>query len=84
MAPPIENFPVAELPRRVQTTMHQQRRKKPLELEKCQLMELVQYRCDPQGSNLSTAVINCTPIVRLFRQYVLPLSSKKPRSDPRD
>ena len=81
MALPIGNFPVAELPRRIQTTVHQKRRKTPLDLEKCQLMELVQYQCDPEGSNPSNVVIKCTPLIRLFRRYARSIYHKQFRSD---
>ena len=68
MSPPVESFPATELPWRVQVTSQGKRRKKPIELEKCALMELVQYKCDVEGQGAETAVIKCVPIVRLFRR----------------
>lgn len=69
MAPLVPVFPVTSLPDRVNIVsknFQEKRRKGPaVELEKCQLMEMVQYAC-----NLSvTGQPVCTPVVRLFRRY---------------
>lgn len=71
MAPPVEAFPAFQLPDRVQITTKYRRRKKPVDLLKCDLMEMVQYSCnvekDPRGGR---GVIRCEPLVRLFRRFV--------------
>ena len=69
MTPPIESFPASELYHRVQITVQGRRRKKDVDLAKCQLRELVQYACHPEESAFSEhTVIKCRQIVRLFRQ----------------
>ena len=69
MSPPVESFPAIELPWRIQGTTEGKRRKKLIELDKCQLMEFVQYSCILEGESAATARIKCVPIVRLFRKY---------------
>jgi len=69
MTPPIESFPASELYYRVQSTVQGRRRKKDVDLTRCQLRELVQYACHLEKSVLSEQpVIQCRQIVRLFRQ----------------
>lgn len=70
MAPPIEAFPVSELHHRVNVLPNGKRRKGgDVDLNKCDLMELVQYSCHLKGDPKSTnAVIQCEPVVKLFRK----------------
>ena len=70
MAPPVEAFQASELPERVQITALGRRRKEPVDLEKCELLEMVQYSCWLEGGKRSQqADIKCEPIVRAFRKY---------------
>lgn len=67
MSPPVEKFPATELPARVQIYQKgykDKRRKTPVDLEKCELMEMLQYRCDPRPGRM----IVCEEVVKLFRR----------------
>ena len=70
MSPPIESFPAFQLPDRVQVTTKNRRRKRLVELQKCELMEMVQYSCDVEKDKGGASVIKCQPLVRLFRRWV--------------
>ena len=64
MGPPVQSFPTEELEARVNILPNGRRRKGgDVELNGCELMELVQYSCELNGS-----VIQCQPIVKLFRR----------------
>ena len=71
MAPLVPVFPVSSLPEQVNfvTKNFQERRRKgpPIELEKCQLLEMTQYSCFPPEDKPGPAI--CTPLVRMFRRY---------------
>lgn len=76
MAPLVPIFPTEDLPSRVQIVhrgFKEKRRKgEPIDLQKCELMELVQYSCNPPEEGiLAPGVVKCKPIVRLFRRFVL-------------
>lgn len=80
MAPLVPIFSTEDLPHRVQIThrgFKEKRRKgEPIDLTKCELMELVQYSCNPPEEGLQApGVIKCKPIVRLFRRFVFFLFS---------
>ncbi|RAH66867.1 uncharacterized protein BO66DRAFT_394380 [Aspergillus aculeatinus CBS 121060] len=73
MAPLVPVFHAETLPEHVNisTKNFQEKRRKggPVELEKCQLLEMVQYSCNPpQGGIPKPGVIVCQPVVRLFRR----------------
>lgn len=70
MSPPVESFPAFELADRVQVTMRNRRRKKLVDLHKCELMEMVQYSCEVEKDKGGGSVIKCEPLVRLFRRWV--------------
>lgn len=74
MAPLVEVWPASELPDRVQVVrsgFKDKRRKVPIDLEKCKLMEMVQYSCNPPSEPPpGPGVVHCKPIVRLFRRYI--------------
>ncbi|KAK8218478.1 hypothetical protein IWZ01DRAFT_493130 [Phyllosticta capitalensis] len=70
MAPPIEHFHPEELEARVQYKTDGRYRKGGVDLEKCKLMEMVQYDCWPERRG-SGSVVKCKPLVRLFRKYVV-------------
>lgn len=75
MAPLIPIFPTTDLPDRVQivhSAFKEKRRKgDPIDLEKCALLELVQYSCNPPSEGIQApGVVKCKPVVRLFRRCV--------------
>jgi Mitochondrial export protein Som1 len=75
MAPLVPVFHTPDLPSRIQIehrAFKEKRRKGgPLDLDKCDLMELVQYSCNPPEAGIQApGVVKCVPIVRLFRRYV--------------
>jgi len=72
MAPPVQVFPPSELTARIQYTVDGKRRKQPVKLEECKLMEMVQYMCDVEGDPKKDpkGKVVCWPVVRSFRRYV--------------
>lgn len=69
MAPLVESFPASQLASRVQYVPNGKRRKPPVDLKDCQLKELIQYHCDLNGPrNDPKSVVECEPILRLFRK----------------
>ena len=79
MAPPVERWPATELPVRIQGDVVGKRRKLlarqrgEIDLEKCELLEMVQYSCIVEGAtdaerHRKDARVVCTPIERLFRR----------------
>lgn len=70
MAPPIEAFPISELEDRINVQSNGRRRKGgDIDLRKCELLELVQYECGLKGRERGRrAVIQCAPVVKLFRR----------------
>lgn len=63
VGPPVQSFPVADLEKHINTDARGKKRKPPVKLEECKLMELVQYKCDVVDGE-----VLCRPILRLFRQ----------------
>jgi hypothetical protein len=71
MAPPIEIWSASELPDRVQVTMKGRLRKDQIELQDCELLEMLQYECTVQdGRRDREAAVVCRPVERLFRRLV--------------
>jgi len=76
MPPPVERWPASELPLRIQATLDGRRRKGGnVELEKCELLEMLQYNCVVEGKSESKrysreARVVCRPVERWFRRYV--------------
>ncbi|KAL2006927.1 hypothetical protein VTN00DRAFT_9595 [Thermoascus crustaceus] len=74
MAPLVPIFPTTSLPERVQilqTTTYREKRRKggPIDLEKCALLEMLQYSCNPPAEGVpEPGVVRCKPVVRLFRR----------------
>ncbi|KAN0071755.1 hypothetical protein V8E54_010351 [Elaphomyces granulatus] len=74
MPPLVPLFPPSELTERVQVVqsgfIKEKRRKgPPVELEKCVLLEMVQYSCNPPSEGIQPpGVVKCKPLVRLFRR----------------
>ncbi|KAJ6157829.1 hypothetical protein N7470_005421 [Penicillium chermesinum] len=73
MAPPVQSFSAERLPSHVNIVQHnfiQKKRKGPqIELEKCPLMEMMQYSCNPPSKGAPEAGrIVCKPVLRLFRR----------------
>ena len=70
MAPPIEAFPISELEQRVNVQSNGRRRKGgDIDIGKCELLELVQYKCDVKEKKKDQrSFIQCAPVVKLFRR----------------
>lgn len=73
MAPLSPAFATDDLPDRIQFVQKgfKEKRRKggTVDLEKCALMELVQYSCNPPTDGIQApGVVKCKPIVRLFRK----------------
>jgi inner membrane protease subunit SOM1 len=64
--PPVEPFDFSTLEERVNTLPNGKRRKKPIKLEDCQLVQLKQFKCVPSEGDLKRVV--CSPFLRLFRR----------------
>ncbi|KAK8175647.1 hypothetical protein IWX90DRAFT_424789 [Phyllosticta citrichinensis] len=73
MAPPIEHFPPEELEARAQFDAKGRYRKGGVDLEKCKLMEMLQYDCWVER-RVSQPFVKCRPLVRMFRKYVASVS----------
>jgi Mitochondrial export protein Som1 len=74
MAPLVPIFPASELPEQVQIVSNgfKEKRRKgpPIDLEKCELLELMQHSCNPPSEGVPPpGVVKCKPILRLFRRY---------------
>ena len=74
MPPLVPLFPASELTERVQVVQsgfkEKRRKGPPVELNKCVLLEMVQYSCNPPSEGIqSPGVVKCKPLVRLFRRY---------------
>lgn len=70
MAPELESFHCSELLEHIHTLPNGKRRKGPaINLNDCELMELVQYECRLKGKPKSAeSVIQCFPLTKLFRR----------------
>ncbi|PIB03110.1 hypothetical protein CB0940_11722 [Cercospora beticola] len=69
MPPVVEAFHASELESRLNTLPSGKARKPPIqELKKdCELKELLQYNCEPEGEKGKQRVV-CRPVLRLLRQ----------------
>ncbi|KAI9849847.1 MAG: hypothetical protein M1837_000061 [Sclerophora amabilis] len=67
MAPPIEAFPASQLPERVQTTAAGKKRKVPVKLDQCELLEMLQYECWVEDKRKGGKIL-CETVERLFRK----------------
>jgi len=84
MVPPLESWPVSQLPERLQVYQSgfkdKKRKGEPIDLKKCELLEMVQYSCWPDERALEVVQgqlrvnlrefgeVTCDPLVRLFRK----------------
>ncbi|OBR07913.1 hypothetical protein CH63R_09434 [Colletotrichum higginsianum IMI 349063] len=72
MAPPCNVFPVSKLELHVQADVKGKKRKLPggadVDLTKCALKEMTQYRCFIDDPKSRDSPVRCWPIHRLFRQ----------------
>ena len=69
MAPFVEAFPARELPERSQTSMTGKKRKGfDGELKKCELLDLLQYKCEVEKPVTRESVTRCWPVERVFRR----------------
>jgi hypothetical protein len=69
MTPPIESWQARELEERVLGNAKGKRRKGfGGELQKCELVELMQYKCEVERPVTRASRTRCWPIERLFRR----------------
>lgn len=69
MTPPLEAWSARELPDRVQgTVMGKKRKGFDGDLEGCDLLELLQYRCGVEEPRTRDSLTRCWPVERLFRR----------------
>lgn len=65
VGPPVHSFPVSELEERVNINEKGKKRKDPVNLEECKLMQMVQYDCKVEKKMKE---VECRPLLRLFRR----------------
>ncbi|KAB8073123.1 hypothetical protein BDV29DRAFT_157924 [Aspergillus leporis] len=87
MAPLVPIFSADSLPDHVSIVRRnfQERRRKggPVELEKCKLLEMVQYSCNPPQDGIPPpGVVVCKPVVRLFRRCANGLTAETTAWEP--
>lgn len=83
MAPLTEAFHPSDLQNRVQYVPNGKRRKRGVDLKKCELKELLQYSCDLKGpKNDPKSYVVCEPVLRLFRKYVTDLCLSERAREP--
>jgi hypothetical protein len=63
--PPVQSFPLSELEKQVNFDEKGKKRKTPVDLEECKLMQMVQYNCEVVKKRKE---VECRPLLRLFRQ----------------
>ncbi|KAF2092232.1 hypothetical protein K490DRAFT_32528 [Saccharata proteae CBS 121410] len=68
MAPPVEAFMPSELEARIQYDTNGRRRKQPIELTKCKLLEMTQYACNLVNPRDPRSSAQCEQLVRTFRR----------------
>ncbi|KAF5128266.1 hypothetical protein E5D57_009202 [Metarhizium anisopliae] len=74
MTPPCHSFPASELPARVQLDVHGRRRKpapganSKIDLSACELLQMLQYKCEVQRPLSRESAVQCFPVDRLFRR----------------
>jgi inner membrane protease subunit SOM1 len=70
MSPPTTTFPLSDLSSQINVLPSGKPRHPPINLEKdCVLKELVQYKCNLEGTDKKGGPdIICQPVVRLLRQ----------------
>lgn len=72
MTPPCHSFPVSQLQSQIQINVDGKKRKteggKAVELSACELLDLVQYRCEVEHPNQRNSPVLCYPVQRWFRR----------------
>ncbi|KAG6028763.1 hypothetical protein E4U19_001329 [Claviceps sp. Clav32 group G5] len=75
MTPPCHAFPASDLPSRIQVDVNGRRRKqepslagKKIDLSTCELLRMVQYKCDVEDPSIKESPVLCFPVERLFRR----------------
>ncbi|KAG5945408.1 hypothetical protein E4U59_005850 [Claviceps monticola] len=75
MTPPCHSFPASDLPSRIQVDVTGRRRKqepslagKKIDLSTCELLRMVQYKCDVEDPSIKDSPVLCFPVERLFRR----------------
>ena len=69
MAPPVKTFHPAHLTQNFNVRPDGKVRKQPMDLQQCELKEMVQYFCDLDGPKEDPrSKVVCQPVLRLFRK----------------
>lgn len=81
MTPPCHSFPASELPTKVQLDARGRRRKPPVvdaasssssssrvDLAACELLQMLQYKCEVQRPHARDSPVQCFAVERLFRR----------------
>ncbi|KAH8811853.1 hypothetical protein F5884DRAFT_783627 [Xylogone sp. PMI_703] len=69
MPPPVESWPARQLEDRVLIDVNGRRRKGwDGDLSGCELLELLQYRCEVEEPRSRESLTRCWPVERLFRR----------------
>ncbi|TWU71687.1 hypothetical protein ED733_002228 [Metarhizium rileyi] len=74
MTPPCHSFPASELPARIQIDVLGRRRKpapgasSKTDLSACQLLRILQYKCEVERPLSREGAVRCFPVDRLFRR----------------
>lgn len=69
MAPLVESFPPSQLTERINLKPNGKPQKPPIDLEKCDLKEMIQYFCDLDGPKEDPrSKVVCSPVLRYFRK----------------
>ena len=77
MGYPCQVFHASELPERVQTNLSGRKRKldqgeKNVDLNGCELLEMLQYKCEIKEPVKWDSPVQCFAVERLFRKWVFP------------
>lgn len=69
MAPPIYSWPASELPDHTRVNVKDEFRKGfDGDLKACELLEMLQYRCEVENPGMRNSPTRCWPVARLFRR----------------
>lgn len=69
MAPPLYSWPASELPDHTRANVKDEFRKGfDGNLKACELLEMLQYRCEVENPGLRSSPTRCWPVERLFRR----------------
>ncbi|KAM5376833.1 hypothetical protein ACJZ2D_005320 [Fusarium nematophilum] len=85
MGYPCQVFHASDLPERVQADLSGRRRKldrgvRSVDLNGCELLEMLQYKCEIKEPSKPDSPVQCYAVDRLFRKWVFPACAKLPLS----